>query len=412
MKILAISADHPPCHFGGYEIRIKEIMEGLSKRGHQIILLTTIPEYNARNAINNKNIKIIRKLHNQNHARFFPKEVFNDILDTRLIHDEIVSINPDVIYLGHFYFLSKSILPMLSRLTIPLVIDEGGASLKGAWTEHGRWFRFIDSYRSKVRIINWLKPISIKMVLKLSRGRIHKSWSWPDRIHLLTNNQHNLEETISLKTPFVIARVIYPGIDTTIFKYFPREEIQEPITIICPGRFEARKGIEIGILLLQNLISNGVKAKLILTGSVGSEQYFGSIIKTINQCQLNENVKISNMVTPTEMASLYSTADICLFPSQQKFGLSRTPLEAMACGCVVISFGNEGSNEIIEDGINGFLNQSGNVDYAMDIIQRLINSPQLVRAVTKAARKRVEEKHTLEMYVANVEEFLLESIRS
>jgi hypothetical protein len=44
MKILVISARFPNYHFGGYEIRVKNIIDDLHKRGHQIIVITSIKE--------------------------------------------------------------------------------------------------------------------------------------------------------------------------------------------------------------------------------------------------------------------------------------------------------------------------------------------------------------------------------
>ncbi len=44
MRILTISAFYPPYTYGGYEIRIGDIMDGLSARGHKIHVLTTKPD--------------------------------------------------------------------------------------------------------------------------------------------------------------------------------------------------------------------------------------------------------------------------------------------------------------------------------------------------------------------------------
>jgi hypothetical protein len=46
MKILVITSGFPPYHFGGYEIRVKDILDKLAQRGHKIRVLTSVPERN------------------------------------------------------------------------------------------------------------------------------------------------------------------------------------------------------------------------------------------------------------------------------------------------------------------------------------------------------------------------------
>ena len=189
MKILTISAHHPPCHFGGYELRVKDIMDGLAARGHSIRVLTNYPEKRGCGKDSAQVYPVIRKLHDRRMAKFFPKEILFDLLDTRLLQWQIDQFKPDVIYLGHTYILSKALLPYLARQTIPIVYDEGGSGLIEAWTEHGRWFRFTGDYRSRFGILNAIKPLVIRTVCALSRGRITPWWAWPQNIHAFFNSE-------------------------------------------------------------------------------------------------------------------------------------------------------------------------------------------------------------------------------
>ena len=109
------------------------------------------------------------------------------------------------------------------------------------------------------------------------------------------------------------------------------------------------------------------------------------------------------MLTAEELAAHYHNADICFFPSHFRTGFSRVPLEAMACGCLVISYGNEGSDEIIKDRETGFLVEERAYTRMMQIIRKLVKNPYEVERITQAVGKEIEEKYSLEHYSAKIE---------
>ena len=73
MKILAISAFHPPDHFGGYELRVKSILDGLAERGHEILLLTNLPEKQGLK-LETGQYPVLRSLHNRYKASLSPRD--------------------------------------------------------------------------------------------------------------------------------------------------------------------------------------------------------------------------------------------------------------------------------------------------------------------------------------------------
>jgi len=44
MRILAISAYYPPYCYGGFEIRVSNILDALAAHGHELCVLTTQPD--------------------------------------------------------------------------------------------------------------------------------------------------------------------------------------------------------------------------------------------------------------------------------------------------------------------------------------------------------------------------------
>lgn len=385
-------------------------MDGLLKLGHQVLVLSTKPKSEPHSSCDCPLYPVERVLHNRNKAKIFPKEVLFDIIDTKIIEKNIEEYHPDVIYLGHTYILSKAILPYLAGLKIPIIYDEGGNGLKGAWTEHGRWFRFCGDYQPKIKALSLLKPAVIRLVLWLARCRIQQEWRWPEEMKVIFNSQSNLDHSLGFGVPVYNAKVIHSGINLDKFRLKTQQQFEQPIRIICPGRLEQRKGQLDAIQLMARLIEVGITANLTLLGESSSLSFLEQLNSKINGFGLHHHIRIMGMVDQEEMERQYQNSDICVFPSHQKAGFSRTPLEAMACGSIVISYGNEGSDELISSGENGFIVKESDIDEISVVIQRLINSPELVSRILRNARQDIVQKFELSDYIKKVEQFILGSL--
>jgi len=125
---------------------------------------------------------------------------------------------------------------------------------------------------------------------------------------------------------------------------------------------------------------------------------------------LNKAMRILPMQSRSEMVEQYHQTDICVFLSHHKTGFSRVPLEAMACGSLVCSYGYEGSDEILQDGENGFLIPEGDISAAADLINVLLNEPETVARVIQQARKEIEKNYSLNIYIEKIEGFLSETL--
>lgn len=403
MKILVISANHPPYHLGGYGLRIHAIMDGLASKGHEVVVLTTRAGKKRQPDRDPFTYLIDRSLHDRYNAKWFPKELLFDLLDIKILEDTIQEFNPHVIYLGHIYPFTKQLLPFLSTLKIPIVFDEGGNNTKGAWTDHGRWFRFVNEYQSPIFIMNKVKPFIIKFVEKISQSRMSEKWLWPKNMKIIFNSELNRENALYHDVPVEDSLVIHSGLDTRKFSFEPREGLSSPLKLIIPGRIEEKKGQIDGIRLIYALKLRGIEAELTLAGSPSEQSYYEKIKREIQKLQLRDKVTFLPMVDQEVLSDLYRQSDICLFSSYHNSGFSRVPLEAMASGCLVISYGNEGSNELIEDGRNGFIIDPENIPNTIDLINSLIEAPVNYQKITTNAREEVEKKYSLEKYVDEVE---------
>lgn len=88
------------------------------------------------------------------------------------------------------------------------------------------------------------------------------------------------------------------------------------------------------------------------------------------------NAHFTGMVSHEELAILYASSDIYVFPSDtESFG--NVVIEAMASGvpCVVANGG--GPKSLITDGENGFLCPTNDTAYYLEKIQLILNNPEL-----------------------------------
>lgn len=406
MRILTITSNHPPYHSGGYELRVKDIMDGLAARGYEVLVLSTKTQRRSRKSPEPSSYPVKRLLHNRYTAKFFPKEVLFDLIDTKIIENEIKDFRPDLIYLGHTYMLSKAILPFIANQNLPMVYDEGGSGLKGAWTERGRWFDFCGDYQSRYNILNKIKPLVINLVLLMGDGRIQPLWRWPEQMKVFFNSQSSLDHSLGFGVPVKNAEVIHSGVVLDKFPFKPRTKMSKPVRILCPGRLEPRKGQLDAIELISMLAAEGIQAVLTLVGETPSQSYMEQVKGAIKSKGLDGSVNILGMVRQSELSALYQQADVCFFSSHHPTGFSRTPFEAMASGCVVISFGGEGSKEIVEHGSTGFIFEEQDFSSIVNIIKELLSNPQAVSELIHRAHQQIERDFSSITYIDNIMDFL------
>ncbi len=422
MKILVITGLYPPYHLGGYEIRNKNIIDSLARRGHEIMVLSSITSRKGTLADDDPGYVVVRKLHSRSKSPtwidrmtehrltrplglglVFLREVCADLRDLRLIERTIKTFAADVIYLGHILPLTRTLLPFLADFDTPIVFDEGGIGSSLTREKKGLWYRFAEDDWIESAFIKALKNITVYLMGIFSKGRLKAAWAWPKKVHIFYNSALNQRIAREKGVPFVDEGVIHSGIDLDKFNYSPKTPFGSPLTIILPGRITPPKGQLDAVRLTGELVKAGVETKLLLVGEKWDSTYMAQIERTISGDNLGEKVVFLPMIEHDQLPDYYHQADVCFFPSYHHTGFSRIPVEAMACGCVVLSYGNEGSDEIIEDGVTGLLVLEGDIEAAAALIEGLIARPERVNQIRVEARRKVEEDLSMAHYVDKIE---------
>lgn len=427
MKILAISASYPPYHNGGYEIRIKNILDGLNKRGHRILVLTTTINKISRKTSSDKHDYPVNRLLVGNHQKndllswmtthrithglglllIFLRELSTDLKDIKTIDSIISEARPDIVYLGYILPLTRTLLPFLAETHTPAILDDGGATLVILKENKGIWYRFLEEYYRRFEVFDIFKPMMRKIISLLSNRRIKPRWIWPQNLTVLFRREENKKAAERAGIPIPDAKILLSAVNEKEFSFMPRTNIQSPVRIIIPSRIEPRKGQIDAIRLVKVLSMEGIPAKLYLIGEP-RKSFLPDVSNEISKLGISNHVKLIPMITQHELVSWYQNSDICFFSSYWKDGLSRVPLEAMACGSIIISYGNEGSSEIIQNRENGFLVHSEDYPTIIGIIKELIMNPEMVEKITTKARLDIEINYSMNLYIDRIEKVLYE----
>lgn len=103
-----------------------------------------------------------------------------------------------------------------------------------------------------------------------------------------------------------------------------------------------------------------------------------------------------------ELGPLIAASRLMVLPSiQESFGL--VALESMACGVPVVASRVGGLPEVIRDGVNGCLFESGNLREAVQKSLRLLNDPTLYRKVSREGIRTANETFSREKIIRQYE---------
>ena len=189
--------------------------------------------------------------------------------------------------------------------------------------------------------------------------------------------------------------VIYNGISITDSLSSDITNHEDNISrILIAGAIYPGKGQHEAVAACAELYKQGINDYELLIAGEG-KKYFSV------PDELQDHVRFLGQVE--DMASLRKTIDINLMCSRaEAFG--RVTVEAMMSGIPVIGSNSGGTPELIQDGVTGFLYESGNIEELAEKIIILMNNKELRERMGKAGREYAEKNFTIERCVDKIEE--------
>lgn len=184
--------------------------------------------------------------------------------------------------------------------------------------------------------------------------------------------------------------VIYNGVDPVFLNNKIPPFSKYGNYILCVGGTERMKNIERLLESYKILISRGIKEKLVLVGGKYApiEQGVEPLMEKIEMLYLKKHVIFHGIERDSEkLASLYKGARAFVHPSLlETFGL--VCVEAMACGCPVISSRMPSMPEILGDAAEYF--DPYDVNEIADKIEKVLKDDDLRESLIAKGKERVK----------------------
>ena len=178
-----------------------------------------------------------------------------------------------------------------------------------------------------------------------------------------------------------------PVISNTFVKapYIPGETIK----ILIVGKLgEGRKNHITALSCLDSL--DFIEITIAGAGpnfSNSDHNYYKSLVKKINS--VNYPIKVVQDLSLSEMANLYKTHDVLLFPAYGE-SLGFSILEAMSFGMCVITNSDVGAASYIKDKFNGFIIDSSNICECTFIISMIFKGMIDLNTIGNAAKEYIK----------------------
>ncbi|HVO72022.1 MAG TPA: glycosyltransferase family 4 protein, partial [Aggregatilineaceae bacterium] len=162
--------------------------------------------------------------------------------------------------------------------------------------------------------------------------------------------------------------------------------------IVAVGRLTWKKGFDYLLAVFMKLKQAGVpfRAQIIGEGELRSFLRF-----SIDDLSLSQEVKLVGSLPAVQVLARLREADIFVLSSHEE-GISNAVLEAMSSGLPIVTTRAGGMDEVVQDGIEGFLVPVRDIAMMTDRIQRLLLDPALRQQMGRAARLRAEADFSLE----------------
>ncbi len=252
------------------------------------------------------------------------------------------------------------------------------------------------------------KIAGVKNIIYRRGSAIPIKNSWYNRFlfsKILTNviaNSEATANTILQNNNNLIPRekiaVIYNGIEVPELLEKPTKN---KIVIAAAGRLEHQKNFEALVEVAELLKSKNVDFVIKIAGKGGLEI---ELQTKINEHSLSDYVELVGF--KSDLNKFFSEADIFALPSHWE-GFGFVLAEAMAQELPLVAFNVSSNPELITNGENGFLVESGNINDFADKIEILINSAEMREQMGKNGRKRLLKDFSAEVANANIKNYLL-----
>lgn len=263
----------------------------------------------------------------------------------------IKEINPDIVH-AH-YASSYGLLGALVKTHIPYIVSVWGSDVYD--------FPNITPFGKQIIKFNLRKADNILSTSHVMAKETKKYTDKPIQI-----------------TPF--------GVDTDLFKPLDTPESDE-FVVGNVKTLRPKYGIDVLIRAVDIVIKNNPDRKIRLE-IYGEGPQKDELVELTESLGIKDKVSFKGFVQNCQLPEIYNSVSVSVSVSNsESFGV--VAVEAMACGCPVITSDADGFTEVVVDGKTGIIVPKRDIKATSAAIQKFIDNPDLRDTMGKAGRKRV-----------------------
>jgi glycosyltransferase involved in cell wall biosynthesis len=185
--------------------------------------------------------------------------------------------------------------------------------------------------------------------------------------------------------------VSYNGLDLSDFSRGQPRRAKTP-TVLFVGGLEPRKGLEYAMLAMPRILEKYPNARLVAVGKSGfrgtdDPAWFKVLAE---RAGVGDAVELHESVSQEMLMQLYADCDLLVLPSRNE-GWGLSIMEAMACEKPVVATRVGGIPELLSDGKEGLLVETGDVAGLADAVGRLLGDSALRAKMGRAGLDRVKD---------------------
>ena len=367
MRICLISREYPPeTHIGGIASYTYKTASALARLGHEVHVVTAAWKPGADYEENGVQV------HRFQEPRVKPREL-QALAPARMVAKTIASIPGrfDLVQAcewggeAFWYTLTPGHAPLVTRLATPLFLVER-LNQHAQYGARGWVFRLMERWQTK-----------------RSNGIISPTRALAD---IVCRGWRLAAERVT---------VVPTGMDPAPVQanaggLLP-EALQNLDYVLYFGRLEERKGVQVLGQALPAVLSAHPTLKAVFVGDDLSYRG-GSMREAIRAMNVGhtERLIFLNRLPQKELFPIIKAARLVALPSLWE-NLANTCLEAMQLSRPVVATRGCGFEEVIEDGVSGFLVEPGDAEGLANALLEALVAPALLERVGQGALRRVGE---------------------
>lgn len=385
MRMTALHKNH-----GGMERHGQLLAEGLTKRGHKVVVISTYnPIFSKRECLNGVEYHFIEGVVSNRYTDKWWKSSFG--LFEALHREERFDLIWSQSTAGYGYVRYGG------RYDVPSVLIFHGTSM--------------GELQTRLSAMSSLKGAVRTMAFGLRV--LHAHFGWESELHkntLFIAVSKELQETVSREYSIRKERIVYVpnGIDPLRYQGKPPVPGRMGRILLMVGKVEKQKGVDVALKALEKLKTMYGDIRLCI---VGDGEYLDTARGRIVAMGLEKNIEFTGPVANESMPEYYAGCDVFIMPTLRVEGFPLCIGEAMMSARPIIASDIGGIPSAIVDGETGILVKPGDVNGLVSGVKKLFDDRGMARRLAETALTRALAEFNVETMITRTED-VFEKARS